>query len=82
MLRDLNVFVVINMMDLDNVIKWLSSRNYVDARRLAKAFNISSYRASKILSELRRLGYVSIYRRRRGRFWIYKVNSVITVTEK
>ncbi|MCC6022591.1 MAG: Rrf2 family transcriptional regulator [Desulfurococcaceae archaeon] len=62
-------------MDLKEVITWLSKHNskFINARRLAHRFNITTHLAGKILRELRRLGYVSVYRKRRGRFTIYKI---------
>ncbi len=65
-------------MNLSKVIEWLSStgRQFIDARKLAKKFNINTYTAGKILKELHKLGYVEVYRRRRGRFIIYRANRV------
>jgi len=62
-------------MDLKEVIIWLSKHDakFINARRLAQQFNITTHLAGKILRELRKLGYVSVYRKRRGRFTIYKV---------
>jgi Transcriptional regulator. len=71
-------------MDLDevinDVIRWLSKHNvrFVNARRLAKQFNITTHLAGRILRELRKLGLVSIYKKRRGRFTIYIVEQKIT----
>jgi Transcriptional regulator. len=77
-------YFILGFMDLNEVIneviRWLSKHNvrFINARRLAKYFDISPHLAGKVLSELRRLGLVSIYKKRRGRFTIYIVEQKIT----
>lgn len=59
------------------VLEWLEEKkfvNYVNARRIARRFGIDSRRASYVLRHLAELGYVHLYKPRRGRFNIYKVN--------
>ncbi len=65
--------------DIEDVVEWLRVRKlrFINARRLAKAFKISSKSAGYILKKLCELGYVSIHKKRRGRFTIYKVSDVI-----
>lgn len=66
-------------MDLKRVIDWMLSegRDFIDARKLAKRFNITTHAAGRVLRRLHRLGYVEIYRKRRGRFTIYRVGNVV-----
>lgn len=65
-------------MSLSKIIEWILStgRQFIDARKLAKKFNINTYTAGKILRELRKLGYIEVYRKRKGRFTIYRTNKV------
>ena len=65
--------------DVEDVIEWLRVRRlrFINARRLAKAFKISSKSAGYILRKLCGLGYISIHKKRRGRFTIYKVNDIV-----
>ncbi len=64
-------------MDLKKVVEWALSegREFIDARKLAKKFNITTHSAGKILRKMYELGYVKIYKKRRGRFTIYKAGS-------
>ena len=64
------------MPELDDVIEWLRRRGdvFVNARRLAKAFKMSTKKAGYVLRELKEKGYLKVHRRRRGRFIVYKVN--------
>jgi len=64
---------------IDEVLDWLRSKKvrFVNARRLARAFKISSKSAGHVLRKLKELGYISIHKKRRGRFTIYKVNDTI-----
>lgn len=64
-------------MDLRKVIEWILSegREYIDARKLAKKFNITTHSAGKVLRKMCKLGYVKIYKKRRGRFTIYKTET-------
>ncbi len=61
---------------LDDVIEWLRTygSSFINARKISRKFNVNSKVAAHILKQLRIKGYVVIYRRRRGRFNIYKVN--------
>ncbi|MCD6323537.1 MAG: hypothetical protein J7L55_00260 [Desulfurococcales archaeon] len=63
------------MIDADDVLKWLRGRrdSFVNARKVAKAFKISTKAAGQILKELKERGYLKLHRRRKGRFNIYKV---------
>jgi HTH domain. len=60
-----------------SAIKWLrnSRITFVNARVLARKFNVSTFTAGKVLRYLRELGLVEVYRVRRGRFLIYRVRS-------
>lgn len=62
-------------MEVRNIIDWILSegKEYVDARRLAKRFNITTHTAGRILKNLQKLGYLKIYKKRKGRFTIYRV---------
>jgi len=62
--------------NLEDVVDWLKRKKirFINARRLAKAFKISSKSAGHILRKLKENGYVSIHVKRRGRFTVYKVN--------
>ncbi len=64
---------------LEEVIEWLRRKNikFVNARRLAKAFKVSSKSAGHILRKLKEKGYVKIHKKRRGRFIVYKVNESV-----
>ncbi len=64
------------MPELDDVIEWLRRRGdvFINARRLAKAFKMSTKKAGYVLRELKEKGYLKVHRRRRGRFIVYKVN--------
>ncbi len=64
---------------IDEVLDWLRSKKvrFINARRLARAFKISSKSAGHVLRKLKELGYISIHKKRRGRFTIYKVNDTI-----
>lgn len=61
---------------LDDVIEWLRTygSSFINARKISRKFNVNSKVAAHILKQLRIKGYVVLYRRRRGRFNIYKVN--------
>ena len=65
--------------NIDEVLDWLRSKKvrFINARRLARAFKISSKSAGHVLRKLKELGYISIHKKRRGRFTIYKVNDTI-----
>lgn len=64
-------------MDLKKVIEWVLSegREFIDARKLAKKFNITTHAAGKILRKMCKSGYIKVYKKRRGRFTIYKANN-------
>jgi len=64
-------------MDLRKIIEWFTSEKvvFIDARKLARKFNLGTHAAGQLLRKLSQLGYVKAYRKRRGRFTIYKVNN-------
>ncbi|MFN3268206.1 MAG: hypothetical protein ACK416_02985 [Zestosphaera sp.] len=64
------------MTHLDDVIEWLKTygSSFINARKISRKFSVNSKVAAHILKQLRIKGYVVLYRRRRGRFNIYKVN--------
>ena len=47
---------------------------FINARRLAKAFKMSTKRAGYLLRKLKESGYLKVHCKRRGRFIVYKVN--------
>ncbi len=67
------------MIDADDVLKWLRTRRdaFVNARKVAKAFKISTKTAGQLLRELKERGYLKLHRRRKGRFNIYKVPKAV-----
>ena len=65
-----------------NIAEVLSRHNYINARKLARELEVSTRSAGRILKLLEELGIVELYRRRRGRFWIYKVNKEVLTTLK
>jgi len=67
---------MVGLPDVKDVIEWLRYKRirFINARRLARKFKISSKSAGYLLRKLKALGYVRIHRRRRGRFIIYRVN--------
>lgn len=64
------------MIHVDEVVEWLRryGGSFVNARKLSRKFNVNSKVAAHLLKQLNAEGYVNLYRRRRGRFNIYKVN--------
>lgn len=64
------------MTRLDDVVEWLRtySSSFINARKISRKFNVNSKVAAHILKQLKIKGYVVLYRKRRGRFNIYKVN--------
>jgi len=66
--------VKISMAD---IIKWIKRKKvkYVNARRIAKEFNTDPRLVGKILSYLSKLGALKLYKKRKGRFSIYQVES-------
>lgn len=64
------------MTHLDDVVEWLRTygSSFINARKISRKFNVNSKVAAHILKQLRVKGYVILYRKRRGRFNIYKVN--------
>ncbi|MEO3993617.1 MAG: hypothetical protein QN229_04900 [Desulfurococcaceae archaeon TW002] len=64
------------MTHLDDVVEWLKTygSSFINARKISRKFNVNSKVAAHILKQLRIKGYVVLYRKRRGRFNIYKVN--------
>ncbi|MEM0453838.1 MAG: HTH domain-containing protein [Sulfolobales archaeon] len=65
-------------MELKKIIDWILSEGgeFIDARKLAKKFNITTHSAGRVLKNLQKLGYIKIYKKRRGRFTIYKLGDV------
>lgn len=64
------------LIHLDDVIEWLRTygSSFINARKISRKFNVNSKVAAHILKQLKTRGYVVLYRRRRGRFNIYKIN--------
>ncbi len=64
------------MPEIDDVLEWLRKRGdmFINARRLAKAFKMSTKRAGYLLRKLKESGYLKVHCKRRGRFIVYKVN--------
>jgi len=62
--------------EIDDVLEWLRKRGdvFINARRLAKAFKMSTKRAGYLLRKLKESGYLKVHCKRRGRFMVYKVN--------
>jgi len=62
--------------EIDDVLEWLRKRGdvFINARRLAKAFKMSTKRAGYLLRKLKERGYLKVHCKRRGRFIVYKVN--------
>jgi len=62
--------------EIDDVLEWLRKRGdvFINARRLAKAFKMSTKRAGYLLRKLKESGYLKVHCKRRGRFIVYKVN--------
>ncbi len=58
---------------MSTVFDWISSRKYVDAKKLSRKFCISPHLASKMLKDLSEVGLIEVYKRRRGRFTVYRV---------
>ena len=65
-----------SLIDTNDVLMWLKKRKecFVNARKVAKKFKISTKMAGHILSKLKQEGYLNIHIKRRGRFIVYKVN--------
>jgi len=57
------------------VLDWIkkSNESFINARKVAKKFKISTKAAGQVLRKLKEMGYLKIHSRRRGRFNIYKV---------
>lgn len=64
------------MIHVDEVVEWLRryGGSFVNARKLSRKFNVNSKVAAHMLKQLNARGYINLYRRRRGRFNIYKIN--------
>ena len=64
------------MPEIDDILEWLRKRGdvFINARRLAKAFKMSTKRAGYLLRKLKESGYLKVHCKRRGRFIVYKVN--------
>jgi len=65
---------------MEQVIDWLRRSRYVDfvnARKIARRFGVDGKTAGHVLRKLTQQGYIMIYKRRRGRFNIYKVNKYL-----
>lgn len=66
------------------VIEEVLKERYVNARKIArkllrKGYEVKSRAVGKVLSKLRELGIIEVYKNRRGRFKVYIVTGV---TEK
>ncbi len=63
------------MVALNDVIDWIAKERltFINARRVAKAFNVNTKVAGHLLRKLRKLGYLKVYTKRRGRFIVYKI---------
>lgn len=64
------------MTRIDEVVEWLRrySGSFINARKLSRKLNINSKVAAHLLRQLNVRGYIVLYRRRKGRFNIYRVN--------
>lgn len=62
--------------NISDIIKWIKNKKlkFINARRIAKEFNTDPRLAGKILSYLSKLGVLKLYKKRKGRFSVYKVN--------
>jgi Mn-dependent DtxR family transcriptional regulator len=67
------------LIDADDVLNWIRERkeSFVNSRKVAKRFRISTKTAGQILKRLSEKGYLKLHRRRRGRFNIYKVRQSV-----
>ncbi len=67
------------LIDADDVLNWIRDRkeSFVNSRKVAKRFRISTKAAGQILKKLSEKGYLKLHRRRRGRFNIYKVRESV-----
>ena len=65
-----------HILSIDDVVEWLRRKKirFVNARRIARAFKISSRSAGHLLRKLKELGYITIHKKRKGRFIVYKVD--------
>ena len=57
------------------MLDWIkkSNKSFVNARKVAKKFKISTKAAGQVLRKLKEMGYLKIHSHRRGRFNIYRV---------
>ncbi len=64
------------MARIDEVVEWLRkySCSFINARKLSRKLNVNSKVAAHLLRQLNVRGYIVLYRRRKGRFNIYRVN--------
>ncbi|MCD6278493.1 MAG: hypothetical protein J7J11_02310 [Desulfurococcales archaeon] len=67
------------LLDIKDVIEWIRKQRlrFINARRVARNFKVSSKVAGYTLRKLRDLGYLKVYNRRKGRFIVYKVSEVV-----
>ncbi|MEM1710563.1 MAG: HTH domain-containing protein [Sulfolobales archaeon] len=59
-------------MRVEEALKAISGEEFINARKLARKLNITTREAGRILKKLNDLGYLKIYRKRKGRFTIYR----------
>ena len=57
------------------MLDWIrkSNESFINARKVAKRFKISTKAAGQVLRKLKDMGYLKLHSRRRGRFNIYRV---------
>ncbi len=57
------------------VLDWIkkSNESFINARKVAKKFKISTKAAGQVLRKLKDMGYLKIHSHRKGRFNIYRV---------
>jgi len=62
------------------VLDWIkrSNESFINARKVARKFKISTKAAGHVLRKLKDMGYLKIHSYRRGRFNIYKVKLKIS----
>ena len=67
--------VPLALIDPNDVLKWIRDKKevYVNARKVARKFKISTKSAGHILRKLKEKGYLKLHSRRKGRFNVYKV---------
>ena len=68
-----------HLLDIKEVIEWIRRQRirFINARRVARNFKVSSKVAGYTLRRLKELGYLKVYNRRKGRFIVYKVSDAV-----